>query len=398
MVAPLPPSAPTAYDNPVTFHFRYLRFTYPSQLIITHVMVAVVVTIVYLGSSWQAPVSMAQADPASLHANAAGGPGTQYLFGVSDHPHPGNAQAVADLGAGWMRTDFAWDLIEPSPGYFTWTYYDNYVAQARAHGLKVLAILDNTAPWARDPACASQIKCAPASPVQYGQFAQAVAKHYQGRVAAYEIWNEPNITGAWLPATNPAAYTKLLIAAYPAIHNTDPGAVVVAGALAGAIQTEPGKLSAADFLNQIYADGGAGAFDAVSIHPYTYPDVPTDSASWQQLTEGPTSIHTIMAAHGDGAKTVWCTEFGAPTNGLLTDDPAPVITQHVSEAQQAKILIQAVTLWTTYPWAGPFFAYTTRDNAPSVNREHYFGLIRYDNSKKPAYYAYQWAIQEARNY
>jgi hypothetical protein len=32
----------------------------------------------------------------------------------------------------------------------------------------------------------------PAAPTIFGRFAGAVATHFRGRIAAYEIWNEPN--------------------------------------------------------------------------------------------------------------------------------------------------------------------------------------------------------------
>ena len=45
------------------------------------------------------------------------------------------------------------------------------------------------------------------------------------------------------------------------------------------------------------------------------------------------------------------TEFGTPTNG-----PDP--NWYVSEAQQAVMVTDAMTLYKTYSWIGPFFLYT----------------------------------------
>src|SRR4051794_13842205 len=37
------------------------------------------------------------------------------------------AAAVVDSGAGWVREDFAWGLIEPAPGQFAWEATDRMV-------------------------------------------------------------------------------------------------------------------------------------------------------------------------------------------------------------------------------------------------------------------------------
>ena len=60
---------------------------------------------------------------------------------------------------------------------------------------------------------------------------------------------------------------------------------------------------------------GAGpSLDAVAVHPYSYPALPRDpsTASWNTYERLPL-LHDVMADHGDGAKQIWLTEFGAPT-------------------------------------------------------------------------------------
>ena len=62
-------------------------------------------------------------------------------------------------------------------------------------------------------------------------------RHFAGQVAAYEIWNEPNVSAFWSPTPSTAAYVNLLKAAYPAIKAADPSAVVLAGAMCPAYDT-----------------------------------------------------------------------------------------------------------------------------------------------------------------
>jgi exo-beta-1,3-glucanase (GH17 family) len=141
----------------------------------------------------------------------------------------------------------------------------------------------------------------------------------------------------------------------------------------------------------MYNAGAGGYFDAISAHPYTYPVTPAQSAptdAWGQLV----GMHNTMAAHGDGNKQIWITEFGAPTNG------PNIAGDHVSEAVQAQIATEAVTLFRKWNWSGPFFWYDYQDDGTSTaDSQNFFGLVRADGSFKPAYYAYKAAIDANSN-
>jgi hypothetical protein len=206
-------------------------------------------------------------------------------------------------------------------------------------------------------------------------------------VHSYEVWNEPNQTGAWTPRPNAATYTQLLKAAYPAIKGADPQATVLTGGT-GPTPNDGTQIPPLDFLNAIYANGGAGSFDAVAQHPYTFPAYPGEAQNWSpwyQMYGTAPSLRSLMIAHGDGAKQIWATEFGAPTNGPSGS--------YVSEAAQASMVTRAIAVWRSYPWAGPLFFFQGRDmGSNAYSRENFFGFLRYDFSPKPAYAAYQAAI------
>ena len=88
-----------------------------------------------------------------------------------------------------------------------------------------------------------------------------------------------------------------------------------------------------------------------------------------------------MIAYGDKNKKIWITEFGAPTNG-------PDSNWYVSENEQVRMVSDALALYKTYTWAGPFFWYSFRDSGTTTDtNENFFGLTRADGSTKPAYTA-----------
>src|SRR5205085_4468368 len=111
--------------------------------------------------------------------------------------------------------------------------------------------------------------------------------------------------GAWTPRPDPAAYTRVLKAAYPAIKGADPQATVLTGGT-GPAANDGTQIAPLDFLNAVYANGGAGYFDAVSHHPYTfpaaYPGDPLPWSPWYYMYGTSPSMRSLMIAHGDGEK------------------------------------------------------------------------------------------------
>lgn len=290
--------------------------------------------------------------------------------------------AYADLGMTWLRTDLYWSNIQAAgPDSYDWTVPDRVVATAAAHGVQVLFVVGTTPQWARSIATE---RSAPADPADYGAFLDAAVRRYAPLgVHAWEIWNEPNLAGAFPTQPDPIRYTRLLTAAHDAIKAADPTATVILGGLSPVVDTKASLLGevkvfgAVDFLRGVYDQGGGDSFDAVGFHPYSYPRMPSDPAPWTgwSIMTGP--IRDLMTAHGDAGKKIWITEYGAPTNEGRSK---------VSEAEQADMLRRSIALARGYPWAGPYFWYSYRDlGTDPANNEMWFGLLRADGSAKPAH-------------
>jgi hypothetical protein len=288
--------------------------------------------------------------------------------------------AIKQTGSSWVRYDVAWDIVQPSgPSSYNWSAYDRVVQGLTAHHMQAIMVLDFTPSWARGASCNDSKFCPPANPSDYGRFAAAAASRYGDKGQRdWEIWNEPNISYRFHGGVNAKTYTSMLVAAYSAIKAVDPAATVITGGTAPAA-SDGANLTPADFIKALYTSGAAGHFDAVAAHPYTYPNSPADNMpqnAWGQLV----SMHATMAAHGDGSKQIWATEFGAPTSG------PDIAGDHVTEAMQAQILSDAISLWHSYSWAGPFMWYDYKDSGTSTqNSENFYGLVRADDSHKPSY-------------
>ncbi len=284
------------------------------------------------------------------------------------------------IGANWAWISYA------GQGTYDWTQLDQEVASVRAAGMSMDMVIMGTPAWAAVSGEAGNDVAQPANPSSFGQFAAAVAQRYapQG-VQDFEIWNEPNNTVFWQPAPNPAAYVQILQAAYTDIKAVDPGAFVITAGLAPEA-TQNGNINEVTFLQDMYADGAKGYFNAVGDHPYSYPALPDTYeawSGWSQMAVTPTSLESTMAANGDGSKPIWVTEVGAPTGG----------PDSVGTAAQAEELTQAIDNAKSSSWIGAMYLYTYEDSGgnPSTD-EDWFGLLNADGSAKAAWSAVAAAI------
>jgi hypothetical protein len=285
------------------------------------------------------------------------------------------------LVAGWVRVEVAWSVAEAVRGHYDWRYADRLVARATAHGLRVLAVLSSAPVWAR-PAGTSQ-HGAPLDAREFARFTRdAVARYVPQGVHTWEIWNEPNTSDFWEPAPDAARYSVLLSLSAAAVHNVDPGALVLSGGLTPGSTLAGHRIAPLAFLRALYDNAAMSNVGAVAIHPYTFPEDPT--APNTALTRLPL-VRDLMVERGDVDKKVWLTEFGAPTG---TGDGA------VPEAAQATMLLAGFRRALAWDWVGGIFIYQLRDEGTDpADLEQNFGLLRHDYSPKPAWSALQVAIR-----
>jgi polysaccharide biosynthesis protein PslG len=281
-------------------------------------------------------------------------------------------QLMNEAGIGWVRMDFLWSDLEPEAGRFSFERYDQIVNVLRETGLNVLGVLHYNPGWR--PGSWNQ---APESDA-YLRYAEAVVKHFQDSVHAWEIWNEPDHPVYWQPQDGLAAYASLLKRAYPVIKGANPNARVLMGGLS---QQWP------ENIDKLYRLAGAGSFDIVNIHPFVSP---LDLQAFETLQTQHQAILDVMQRHDDTKKPIWITEIGCPgvPSGLAVKDWW--LGQNPTEAQQAdwvEKIYSTLPRWKNVEkvfWA--FFRDTPQHFKDGVD---YFGLVREDFSKKPAFEVYR---------
>lgn len=314
-------------------------------------------------------------------------PAADFIFGVN-LADLANAYLVQDMHFGAIKGYINWATVEAQPGEFRWTDPDNVLKAADGANAAVLLRVHGTPAWARPPNSAESHP--PTDPADFAQFLSALAARYRGRVAAYEIWNEPNLGYEWgNQPPDPAAYTTLLQAAYRAIKTADPTALVISGGLAPTAGDDfPVAMSDLDFLAGMYAAGARGNFDALGSHIYTFGQSPdTTSANPDDITfERVAHQHEIMLAHGD-TSPVWVTEMGWNITA-----PRTVSDDHrwgVSELRQAEYLTRAYgKIRTEMPWISAAFLFNLDFSAApwytADNPMRWYAILNPDRTPRPA--------------
>lgn len=329
-----------------------------------------------------------------------------------------NARTMAkvnEAGFGWVRVQLQWSELEPAPGKYNTAPYDTIIGAAENGGANVLVSVVKAPAWASP----SRPGALPEDTRAFGRTMAFLATRYQGRVQAWEIWNEQNLAGEVGGLVEVAPYFETLKAGYGGVKSADPGAFVLFGGLTPTGLNDPAvAVGDVEYLRAFYEHaGGEGRnyFDALAAHPGSaanppetkYPENPGTGACPPQFAAqqgscwnaGPDFYfrriedqRAIMEHYGDGPKQVWLTEFGWDAcQGL----PAPRGYEYcalTSEEQQAQYIVRAFQLaQQRYPWMGAMFIWNLNYAAtPSIradDEKYGWSLLHADWSNRPAFEA-----------
>jgi hypothetical protein len=273
----------------------------------------------------------------------------------------GNFTEMNVMGAPWIRMDFLWSSIEPAQGVWDYNASDASVAQADAHGLKILGILGYGVSWL---AGSSGTYTSPADVPYFVEFVNHTVSRYKGQVAAWESWNEPNVF--WTGSLQD--FITMLNATIATIHAISPSIDYVVGDL---------YMAQPEWLEAMFEAGIMTHVHAISFHPYF--STPDELAG---LLRQELAVITRFDFKGQ----LWITEVGNPTGGYQDN--------HVSLLGQAIEVIYTYTLATAFNvTAVTYYEYqdssVTDQQQNPWNSEFFFGLVFPNDTWKPGAYAFQ---------
>jgi len=286
-------------------------------------------------------------------------------------------EMIRDAGFRWVKQDFAWREIEGlGKGRFDWSITDRIVEQAEKLNLRLIVRLDSEPTWASGQVYPNDSKVIMSPPRNYqdfADFAYTVAARYKGRIAAYQIWNEPNLAREWGgQAPNPADYTRLLKTGFEAIKRGDEAAYVITAGMAPTTRNDKVAMPDTAFIKQMYAAGAQPYFGFLGAHgagfkapPEMDPAEVSTNPNYYNKGDvncpGPAcriycfrhveDLRQIMVDNGDQKKKVVVLEFG----WTIDERPdSPYAWHAVTEEQQADYFVRAYQYakanWQ--PWIG----------------------------------------------
>jgi polysaccharide biosynthesis protein PslG len=314
-------------------------------------------------------------------------------------------EMISMAGIGWIKEGFPWSELEPAEGSHwdpehqqdTWQKYDEIVDLAESYGLRIIARLDHTPPWARPDG--SDYHSPPSDVRSYGRFVEAFVERYSGRIQHIQIWNEPNLAREWGGEIDPDGYAELLEEAYQRANAADPDVVVLSAPMAMTNETSDRAIPEFDYWEALYEVGANEFFDVLTATGYGIDQPPDDPPSRDVINLRRIELlRDLMAEHGDTSTPIWLTEYG----WNASPDSIPAEERQwgsVSDREQAE--------WTTagvkymdenWDWFGVSSIWYFRQVGliPPDSAEYYFAMVDLEFTPRPVYLSVRDDASERR--
>lgn len=326
----------------------------------------------------------------------------------SDNPPPENVfgivegfwlpDVVCELGVGWDRIIFDWSQHQPTAtdDWHTLNVDDRWLEAAGDCDREVVALLKNTPDWATDGVVGAGLPRGLDLPVDdpdnlWANFVRRAAEYYAERgVRRFIIWNEPDIdreTYGFEFEGSLEDYARLLEVGYRAAKQGNPDAIIHMAGMTYWHDVNQGRRLYLDRLLEHLMDDPDAAehgyyFDVVTLHIYFRTDT-----VYQIVND----THAVLEQYGLTDKSIWIDE----TNASPNLDPQWRVERpnwQITLDQQSAYLVQAASL-ALAAGADHIGVYKFYDLGLPPGGES-FGLLRSDESRRPAFTTWQMVIDQ----
>ena len=320
------------------------------------------------------------------------------------------AQQVTQLGVNWVKIVVNWSEVEANQGAPDFTALDLAVDTLGASGVDVMLTITNAPAWARESITEEG---PPDNLSDFANFVGAVANRYAGKVAAYEIWDEPNLRRNWSCRDDrdqlmmcDTDYLEMLRLAHTEIKGEDRAAIVLTAGLAPTRFND--RINAIDdrlFLETLYANGVADISDGIGAHPGGWANPPDATCCEQPIgvdthfendsfyfLDNLNAYRAIMERAGDQGSAIWVTKFGwGSSEDVDPPNELNVFVTYTSLNEQAIYIPRAYELGQELGFVGPMFLDNLNGCLVSTGRIEncYTSLTSPSGEARPAFGAVQ---------
>ena len=227
-----------------------------------------------------------------------------------------------------------WADVSPAPGLWKFERMDAYVAQAQKHRAEILYVLGSPPKWASarpDEQCPYGVGCAagPTSLALWEDYVRHVSQRYRGKIAAYELWNEPFFSEL-KPKKGPSDFfygsvaemVELARVARKVLDQVDPKALLVSPGFTGDVKQ----------LELFLSNGGKHYVQAIAFHFY--------AANAQDFARRLAQVRVVMKRQGVQDLPLWNTEAGVEValDGAQDDSSAERLTRSAAASRIAQFM------------------------------------------------------------
>lgn len=343
-------------------------------------------------------------------------------LGIQIHIQQVNLMPLMDhvqaLGVGWVKTQVSWKLYQPYPDQYSedrLNELDAFVESANSRGIKVMLNVAKAPEWSR---ATTELDGPPSNYDLFRQFMQFLGERYQGRVAAYELWNEANLQREWNGTPLSADdLVSLIEAGANGVRAVDADAFLISGAPATTgINDFTTAIDDRVYLRAMLAAGIGDIVDVIGVHPYGWGN-PPNSSVYDEETAVPShnnhpsfffkdtlDDYSALLAEYNVNKQLWATEFGWGSFDGIIDElgtPAPPpagaeFMAYLDEWQQAEYILNAYEIAQEREDVGPLILWNL-NFAPILGTqfsESGYSLLRPDESTRLSYLALKYAKKQ----